>query len=1142
MKYKFLAFVCFISVILSVIAVSPWLFENKILYFWDSYLPFDPKISFEHIFYTWREGLFPGYASVSWSWLPYWGLFFLPYIFTQSLPLSEGFVYILLLSFSIVNFYLLTTHVLSNILKKKDSLTVHLSTLIVGILYAFNIYTFFNFYFMFNPGAFILAFLPLNVLALVHIYPLEQNVYYKKSKIWLGVFIVSLIGMVSSFSVYVFFLQYLIWISFYLAMFWLISKKKLFSFFTLELIVFLLLIIFINLWWFFPAFFGFSIQYNAQSSFGTTEWFDKGFKPSQLLHALRLMGSGLMINNKFTWSTFYEQNVIFTFPLFVFPFLFIVSLAYAKKKVVPFLVFLLGMTLISLFIVKFSNPPYAWILGLGYHYIPFFGGFRDAFQKAGIYFSFGYFIFIAIGLVEVINYLNKNHKVNTFLFAFLFLIGCVVLSGPFFLFGNNNIRKIQFLFQNKKYEFSAKTQVPKEYYSLKENIEKKCKGETIMLIPRSGYVTDGVWTKYNMSYVGQDILPSLINCNFLSTAMFNYYAESSIRAPYLQLQSKDFESFKAYMAQNGIRFAMVRKDFLPQGFITWIYVDPYGVEQQLVEDSDFTKIYENDFFTLFEKRNQLPKQYGFKLTKDVVQFQSDIKSGIDFATATRVIGNINQPVIPNSSEERIKYQKDTTIFASIANCIGCISLEGNVIPREKFNLFNEVKKTVKSFIKKEGFDAPLEITISKNVVLGDKLISELVRAIDTKNQKKFNNLLIQYRNHWMEIEKLVSMYKVNRFLQNNKKMEVVNFLSRERNTVYAHFVSGYLEKGKFLNKKENRGKMLSLLSFQQEMVRRFNSSIFQTSFIDKIFKMRLDIPKSGAYTCFVNNLNNSLSINSISIDGKDVSDVVNYKKTATPLKKGSYLVSIFYQALKLLRVSKIVLNSGQTKEIKIGKLEQGAYKLSLNLGNASNGRALVVVSRGRKSDGIFQSIDSIEDPGRNVILLDQINKDSGSIYNYTRIIEVDLPSNENYYAYIFHLGFKNTPLTVLDFELSRAVKMDDVQFACSLNDQLANENQELLTVIQESPVLYKIAIPANYKGFLAFNQTFDSNWVAHEKDGRVELPHFISGYANAWHIDNLKKHEIIVEYKTQTFAIKSAIATGLAAVVILLIYIKIRGK
>lgn len=1142
MKYKFFFFACIVALLLSIWAVSPWLFSNKILYFWDSYLPFDPANSFKQLFYFWRDGLFPGYQSAGWNWLPYWVLFFTPYVLTHSLPISEAFIYILLLVFSIINFYCLALNVLKTLFNNlENSLLLKVSALIAGLLYAFNVYTFFNFYFMFNPGAFILAFLPLNILALMHLYPLE-NKQVAKRNVWKLIFLVSLLLMIPGFGVYVFFLQYLVWVFVYLCLSWILSKRKLISLYTVEVVLFYLIIIFVNLWWFYPAFLGFSVSYGGQSSFGTTEWFDKGFKPSELLYSFRLMGSGLMINNKFSWNYLYEQNFIFTFPLFIFPALFVISLAYLKKKVNSLLVFFLTITLISLFIVKFSNPPYDWILSLAYHYVPFFGGFRDASQKAGVYYIFGYFIFVSVGLVIAIDFLVKKRKIALYAFLTVLVFGSIILSGPFFLFSSDNIRKISFTFQNKQYTFNAKTEVPPEYYQLKNFIEGRCKGETIALVPRSGFVTDGVWNKYGASYVGQDMLAGLINCSFLSTAMFNYYAESSIRAPYFHLQNKDFQSFKNYLLQNGIHYVLIRHDFLPQGFVTWIYVNPQMVENALSQDNSYARVYQNDFFSLYKLKNEKRNQYGFHITQDVVQLQSDIKSGIDYTVASKVIGDVRQPVIPNSSQERLRYKKDVSRYVSIANCIGCIQLELGAKTKTSSGFWNDIKRFIKTVILHKNQTVPPEIEISNEAVLADETVTDVLKAADKRDQKRFDQSVKTYISRWNRIEYLLKNYKTDKFLLNNKYMEVSNFLTREKNALYSRLSSQYLQKGKFLNKKKNRIEVVSLFSFQGKLLERLLGKVTQTNFKNMDVEMRLDIPQTGSYNCEAINIPGSLDYTSVMLNAVNLAQASYTGTEPIRLNKGSYFVKLTYQPHVILKKNEVFSPQENTKEISVGYLKQGSYSVHLQIGTQISGRIIIAVTNGRKPGNILQYINSVEEPGSNFVFVDQLNKDAGVSMDYTKNFDIDLPSNQDYFLYLYHLNPQNNMLDISNLVITNKIDASDVQFACRMKTAKQVSNESIVSVKQVNPAYYNITLPVHYQGFLVFNQTFDANWVAHEKNSNSMLPHAISGYANAWHIDNLKKREIIVEYKTQNTAVRSAIITIAITIVLVLLYLKISKK
>jgi len=1137
---RFTIFVIILSVATSFIAVGHWFVGNKILYFWDSFIPFDPKVSFDQLFYFWREGIFPGYATPSWSWFLYWGLFFLPYVVTHSLSVSQAFIYLLLLSLSIINFYFLCSYILGNVFAENRFHFLLKSTAFVcALLYTLNIFTFSNFLFMFNPGMFILALLPLNLLALFHIYPIVGEENHRRNNLWLFVFLISLIGMSPGFTVYVFFLQYLVWLFVYLILFWIVSKKGILSRLTFELMGFIILVILFNLWWFYPSLLGLKEAYSSQSSFGTTIWFDQGFEPSQLLNAIRLMGSGLMINNKFPWSILYEQNYLFTFPLFIFPLLFFTSFIFLKKQAKPLLTFFLLMALISLFIIKFSNPPFSLILGFAYRYVPFFGGFRDAFQKAGVYFLPAYFIFIAIGLFFTGTFLwKKRLKLILYSFIVVFTIGSIILTGPFFLFFNNSTKSLLFTYDKEDYTINARTQIPPEYLSFKTFFENKCKGETTMIVPRAGFITDAVWKKYNTSYIGQDMLVGLVHCNFLATSMFSKYSESAIQAPYLQLEQGDINAFKNYLVQNNIRYVLIRKDFVPHEATGWVYVEPQKAEALLFLDQEFSKIYTNDFFTLFEKTTQKKQQYGFNLTQDVVFLQSDINSGTDFANISKRIGNINQPVLLSAPLDRINYEDKATVFTTVGNCIGCIRIDTRFIAAT--SSFQRVKNFIKSMIPKWNSNKPIDIQISLGIVSADDTFKKLAANIEAGNGDRLKEDIRNYINKWNKVYSLVSAYRGDRFATSNKRSEASNFLEDEKNTVYDYLSTQFKKDHKYLRIPKNNEMVVSLLTFQKNLLGYFSNKIIKTDFDRMAYRMRLDIPKDGNYTCEALNIKNNAKITSVLVENQILTAEEGSGKTPIPFKKGSYLASVFYQPNEILRSRINQAKSEEVKEIKIGNLNPGTYKINFELSPESSGRMIIAISQGQVSQGLLKYFASLEKPDENFFVVDALEKNVGNPYHYSYTFTINLPSKQDYYAYLYYLDGQNLPIAISDITVISKINIGDFQFSCDTKINTNRLSNAKLSIDKKNPVQYVLSVPSGYTGFLVFNQTYDTDWIAYPEGSNNLLPHLISGYANAWYIKEPVNRKIIVEYRKQKLIEIVGIYSVLLSFLWLVIYKYIR--
>ena len=83
---------------------------------------------------------------------------------------------------------------------------------------------------------------------------------------------------------------------------------------------------------------------------------------------------------------------------------------------------------------------------------------------------------------------------------------------------------------------------------------------------------------------------------------------------------------------------------------------------------------------------------------------------------------------------------------------------------------------------------------------------------------------------------------------------------------------------------------------------------------------------------------------------------------------------------------------------------------------------------------------------------------------------------------------------------------------------------------------YVLSVPSGYTGFLAFNQTYDTDWIAYEEGSSDLLPHLISGYANAWYIKEPVNRKIIVEYRKQKLTEVVGICTVLLSFLWLIIY------
>ncbi|PIR79703.1 MAG: hypothetical protein COU25_04055, partial [Candidatus Levybacteria bacterium CG10_big_fil_rev_8_21_14_0_10_35_13] len=607
-KIKVYLLLFLLSAFFSFIAIYKWFLGGTILYYWDALLPLGQSYAFAFL-NNWSSLVFPGSSGSGLSWI----LYTVPIGILNNffgISIAQGLIYFTLISLSIVNFYFLLRYSLVTFLKVSNKRVVFFTSFIFSLMYSFNLYTFYYAYFMFNPGAYIISFLPLNFLALIHLFSLDGKP--KRNIFWVIIFFGTTFFMSPGFTTYIFFIQYLGWIFIYLVFYFLTSAEKRKSKF-LKSFIFFILIIIANLWWFFPAYLGLQSSYSAQRfTTDPTAYIDLNSRNSNLLNSLRLIGSTMMTNNPFSWFSFYIDKNPLNIVLFFFPFLilFLVS----KMKTLAnknYLLFFLIMFLVSVFLVKEGNPPRADITVWLFKYIPFFDAFRDAQHKAGLFYIFASFLLAGLGFYLLFDFLkSKKRKIYMFFLFFILFLLSLLVTGPFFIFSYDNVQKVSLKYMGNKFVFSAKTKIPNEYYELKKVLENKCGGKTTIVIPRATAITNAYWDKNGTSYMGQDVLSKFINCNLINNKIGENDPDAFANSAYLLLQNNDFPSFKNFLLQNDISLVLIRKDNIPFYYTSWFHVDPKKTIDRIEKDLDFRKLYENDFFNLYGLETNNLGKYG----------------------------------------------------------------------------------------------------------------------------------------------------------------------------------------------------------------------------------------------------------------------------------------------------------------------------------------------------------------------------------------------------------------------------------------------------------------------------------------------------------------------------------------------------
>ncbi len=1127
------------SFFIAVMAVHKWFEGGTIIYYWDSLLSFDLTHSL-HFLDTWDSNIFPGDFGFGWAWIPY----VLPTsLFAElfsSLSTAQFLLYISFIMLSIISYYLFLSY-LASYLKINKNKYISLGIISFSIIYSLNLYTFYYAYFMFNPQIYIYSMLPFNFLCLIKLFPLDKNNQHKRS-FWLFAFFLSELFLIPGFISYIYLAQYLIIIFIYLFFYFFTSNTKLISRKTLNICLFFLLVVLINSWWFSPIISILAKQYESQASLGTSIYLDVNAQGSTLLNILRILGSPMMINNAFSWNEFYVSGSVFTLPIFLLPFLIVFLMLRLKNiKNKNILIYFLFLLLMFIFIMKAGNPPLSWILRFAFDYIPFFGAFRDAYQKAGLFYFFSYFVLTGVGLMLLLDYLIR-YKMKKTIFATFFLVLCVtaIITGPFFIFSYDNVKKVNFTYGNKDYVFSSKTQIPVEYYDLKLNLEKECQRTTTLVIPKTSIISNAVWEKTGYSYVGQEILNRLINCSFLNTQFIQNKPDSFNMSPYLMLQKDNLQDFKNFLVQNQIGLVLVKKDNVPFYYTNYLNlndIDPEKIAFGLEKDEEFNKIYENTYFKLFKLNTIKDFNYGFSTPSRLVYTNLQLNSGEEFEILSRQIGAVEGYIIVSENTLLKQFSEKISDYSSVANCVGCIKINAKLPQVDDDSFIKKIKTVIKTIIGKTN---PVILTdedkISYSLIHTQNEFLNLFKKIDNGTTGEVKDQASKYILSFRDTINNLNSLNSDFFTKNNKSIEVINFLIPQQEKLINFVTGGNFNPTKInpLRDNELNTQILYLLSYIEKSINDIKNNIWETDYIEKVYRMRLDISHTGDYRCFAEARNSNLNINKVTINNNELS-LPGY----ITLSKGSFQAEIKYNVKNILELDSLQENVGGINEIKAGLLKNGSYHIGFTLNEESEGTYVLLLSKGKLD--LNEIRDGVHD--KNSIVFGTILKKSNKQQAFSKEFNVNNFDHPVYYFYVINLDTNsNNPSIYNDFIISPEVGNDDVRLYCLLETSKKQTTGRILDVRKNSPMKYELKMSKNFSGFLAFNQTYNKDWIAYPiDDNKKNYYHFSSSYSNAWYIDS-PTDTIIIEYIGYKKTIRNAFILVAVFILTLILYIRLNKK
>jgi len=1080
-----------LTLIIAFFAINNWFNNGSVLCSGDGTCYFDGLITLKLMTFTWSNNLFPGLSGGGPVWLTYALLFYFLDILLADLSLIQFFIYFFLIVSSITNIFLLLMH-MSDLLKIKVSLiTTKLIIFIFSIFYTFNLYTFLYSYSSFNPQQFILSFLPLNLLALIKIFPLSKGT--EGRKLWIFIFFISLLLMTSGFATYIFLLQYLLFIFFYLFLFWWQHRKN--RGLTLKILLFLFLILILEWSWFYGSLLDFKDLYARQSSLGTIEYFYTESSNNFLLNVLKLTGSRLLSIAQYSWIHFYVTDIIFGFFLLIFPLSIIFLLTKIKKTKFELLgYYLFTVFVITSFIMKMNNPPFSIINVFANKFVPYFGAFRDGYHKAGLFFLLPYYSLSALGFLMFINQV-KRKIMSIIVLLLLFIIG-IIATGPFFLFRNDNTYMGNYEYDNKIFSINSKVKIPDEYFQIKNVIENNCKGDLVIVIPRNFSLLSANWD--SDSYFGQDILSKLTNCSYISTSLFRENTDSYISTPYLMLIENDFNEFKKFLSNNGVGLILLRKDYVPNNLNLISQPDLSFVKKNIDSDNSFKKIYENKYLSLYKFNKIKEHRYGFSSTRTILYTNSSLNSDVDYRMLYK---NINDNVVVKKDNEVENINDFSKKFYIEGNCVGCVKVNSKFSVKK--NNFIDIVKNYFKLIFKTKKNISNEEKISYGLISLNDQFSTIIK----KGKQVDNDDIKKYKGDIDEI--LIGIEKLNGnfFDKNNKYNEFRNFIKP-----HLLFIESKIEED---NNIIFEKKLMILKEFLKTKIEYVEKKIWETDFYNGTVKYRLDIPEAGRYECNVYNKSDDIKINNYDIDEKKI----NINNSTTVLSAGSHKVSVNFVNKKVLSKEKVVNN----EQLKLGNLVSGDYVLNFN--KSVNKKVTIYIFN------------------KNLIEVRKEKIYEQNILEQSSEIKIKIDNNENNSYYLLFLNEDLMDRDILgEASFENKVNEDDVSFYCnSLNNEI-KENDVILQVTEISPVKYIVKVKKDSNYFLTFNNTFNKDWVAYSfvNGDKYYYEHIKNAYANAWYINNYSNGEVVVEFTRFNIIMINFFACIIFFIIVLIVFLKIK--
>lgn len=314
-----------------------------------------------------------------------------------------------------------------------------------------------------------------------------------------------------------------------------------------------------------------------------SEWLNYISRGSSFLNLFKLQGipdwylTEFFPNNEHAYAGVYLTNPGLIFVSILFPVFAFSSFLFVKKKEEKYLVAFTGLLLLaSMFFSAGSNSSLGFLYEFFYNKIPGFSIFRSPYFKFGYAYIVSFTILLAYFFSKAVEFLTEKIRKTAVLAVLLVILGW--LSFHFVIFDAQKI----FVWQKGK---STIVQIPSYVLEFDKwvNSQKDLGGRILLLPP-----LDVIWNadSYSWGYWSLSALPSVtfskasfvVNDTNLSGDERGWVEEL-----YVLMEGKDIASFRNLASRLGVKYILLRKDFVSKDSQKYIDLVSVLEKEKLIE-------------------------------------------------------------------------------------------------------------------------------------------------------------------------------------------------------------------------------------------------------------------------------------------------------------------------------------------------------------------------------------------------------------------------------------------------------------------------------------------------------------------------------------------------------------------------------